>query len=140
MSNFRNLFFLAMLAAFCISNVSSLRVFKAKAVHTKLHFDSKMMEPSPTSSLSLASLSSRLTPALVLLGPSLAIADDGGSRNAFVYPLAISFLTIVPFLIYQQALKPKPRTVKQIELDENLRPKEKPSAGKIGDAKAGKRK
>lgn len=40
----------------------------------------------------------------------------------------------------RRALKPKPRTVKQIELDENLRPKEKPSAGKVGDAKAGKRK
>lgn len=33
--------------------------------------------------------------------PIIAFADDG-SRNAFIYPLAISFLTIVPFLLYQQ--------------------------------------
>jgi len=56
-------------------------------------------------------------------------------------PIAISLLTIVPFLYYQQALKPKPRTVKQIELDENLRPKDKKlNSGKATDAVAQKKK
>ena len=58
-------------------------------------------------------------------------------QNAFVIPLGISLFTIVPFVIYQQALKPKPRTVKQIELDEQLRPKDKKlNTGKAGQATA----
>jgi hypothetical protein len=63
-------------------------------------------------------------------------------QNAFVFPLAISIFTMVPFLIYQQALKPKERTVKQIELDAQLRPKDKKlSSGKTGSATAqGKKK
>ena len=61
--------------------------------------------------------------------------------SAFATPLVISFLTLVPFLIYQNALKPKPRTVKQIELDENLRPVDKKlTSGKEGVAKASKKK
>ena len=62
-------------------------------------------------------------------------------QAAFVTPLAISVFTLVPFLIYQQALKPKPRTIKQIELDEQLRPKDKKlTSGKTGSAQAGKKK
>ena len=63
-------------------------------------------------------------------------------QNAFVFPLAVSIFTMVPFLIYQQALKPKERTVKQIELDSQLRPKDrKVNSGKAGQATAqGKRK
>ena len=63
-------------------------------------------------------------------------------QAAFVTPLAISIFTMVPFLFYQQALRPKERTVKQIELDEQLRPKDKKlSSGKAGSAKAqGKKK
>jgi len=37
-------------------------------------------------------------------------------------------------------LKPKPRTVKQIELDENLRPIDKKTGGNVGDARAGRKK
>ena len=55
--------------------------------------------------------------------PQPVLADDGA--NSFLLPLIISFATIIPFVAYQQALKPKPRTVKQIELDKNLRPKDK---------------
>ncbi len=40
---------------------------------------------------------------------------------------------------FERALKPKPRTVKQIELDENLRPKVK-STGKETEARAAKKK
>lgn len=40
----------------------------------------------------------------------------------------------------ERALKPKPRTVKQIELDENLRPKEKNSAKAVSEARAQKKK
>ena len=62
-------------------------------------------------------------------------------QAAFVTPLAISIFTMVPFLIYQQALKPKPRTIKQIELDAQLRPKDKKlTSGKTGSAQAGKKK
>ncbi len=41
--------------------------------------------------------------------------------------------------LYERALKPKPRTVKQIELDENLRPKIM-STGKETEARATKKK
>lgn len=69
---------------------------------------------------------------------SLLISAD---TSAFATPLIVSFLTLIPFLIYQNALKPKPRTVKQIELDESLRPVDKKlSSGKAGAAKAGKEK
>lgn len=58
-------------------------------------------------------------------------------QNAFAFPLVVSIVTLVPFVIYQQALKPKARTVKQIELDEQLRPKDKKvNVGKAGQAKA----
>lgn len=79
----------------------------------------------------------------VLAGASLALtpwpvlADD---QNVFVVPLAVSLFTMVPFLYYQQALKPKARTVQQIELDENLKPlKGNKSVGASGQAKAGKK-
>ena len=57
--------------------------------------------------------------------PSIANAADGSTLAAFSTPLIVSFLTIVPFLYYTQALKPKERKVQQIELDENLREKKK---------------
>jgi hypothetical protein len=41
------------------------------------------------------------TSKLVLLTPFSVLADSG-SQNAFIFPLAISFLTIVPFILYQQ--------------------------------------
>ena len=54
--------------------------------------------------------------------PTVALAD-GADATPVLVPLVISVLTIVPFVLYQQALKPKPRTVKQIELDpETLKP------------------
>ena len=37
-----------------------------------------------------------------LLTPALAFADDGGGQSAFLVPLAISVLTMGPFLYYQQ--------------------------------------
>ena len=57
--------------------------------------------------------------------PTVALADSSDATPVLV-PLVISVLTIVPFILYQQALKPKPRTVQQIELDpETLKPKKK---------------
>ena len=77
---------------------------------------------------------------LALLIPSAALAEGVDSTPVLI-PIVISLLTIVPFLYYQQALKPKPRTVKQIELDENLRPKDKKlNSGKASDAVAQKKK
>lgn len=61
----------------------------------------------------------------VMLTPAIANAADGGTLAAFSTPLIVSFLTIVPFVYYTQALKPKERKVQQIELDENLREKKK---------------
>ena len=75
---------------------------------------------------------------LVMMPLTASAAVDS---TPVVVPLVISVLTIVPFVLYQQALKPKPRTIKQIELDENLRPKDKKlQSGKIGQAVAEKRK
>ena len=39
-----------------------------------------------------------------LLLPSAAHAVDGGSTSAVLVPIAISVLTIVPFLYYQQGI------------------------------------
>jgi hypothetical protein len=43
----------------------------------------------------------KFTPPLLLLTPSIVLADDG-NQSAFLIPLAISVLTMVPFLWYQQ--------------------------------------
>lgn len=76
------------------------------------------------------------------IGTKRLIKTSLNDQSAFVAPLAISIFTMVPFLLYQQALKPKPRTVKQIELDAQLKPKDKKvNAGKTGTAQAqGKKK
>eukprot|EP00600_Ochromonadales_sp_CCMP1393_P000011 CAMPEP_0174977778 /NCGR_PEP_ID=MMETSP0004_2-20121128/13798_1 /TAXON_ID=420556 /ORGANISM="Ochromonas sp., Strain CCMP1393" /LENGTH=80 /DNA_ID=CAMNT_0016228999 /DNA_START=100 /DNA_END=342 /DNA_ORIENTATION=- len=57
----------------------------------------------------------RVAGTMAILAPAAAHAD-GTSFVAF--PIVISILTMVPFIYYTQALKPKERTVKQIELDE----------------------
>jgi len=78
---------------------------------------------------------------VISLFPSVSLADDG-SNNVFAVPLAISFLTMVPFLYYQQALKPKERTIKQIEVDPVTRkPLDKSaiSKGDVGQAQAKKK-
>jgi hypothetical protein len=76
-----------------------------------------------------------------LMIPSIANAADASGSTAVAIPIVISILTIFPFLYYSQQLKPKARTVKQIELDENLKAKDKKLAtGKEGVAKATKRK
>ena len=75
-------------------------------------------------------------PLSALLVPSLALAD-GIDSSPVLIPLAISLLTIVPFYYYSQALAPKPRKAQQVELDENLRPKDKKlGQGKLGQAVA----
>jgi hypothetical protein len=53
--------------------------------------------------------------ALVSL-PTVALADDA-NQNAFLVPLGISVLTMVPFIYYANALQPKERAVRQIEVD-----------------------
>lgn len=76
-----------------------------------------------------------------LLPTACFAAENGGSQTAVFIPILISFLTIGPFLYYQQALKPKERTVKQIELDRNLRAKDKSvNQGGTKEARAGKKK
>jgi hypothetical protein len=104
MSHFSNLLSALLLTAlFFIANVSSLQVLKdkrCKSFNPKQHTLTMTMKSPSTSSL-WTSLSSRVAPVLVAMSPSIALADDEG-RNAIVFPLAISFLTIVPFIIYQQ--------------------------------------
>jgi hypothetical protein len=82
--------------------------------------------------------SRHVIPAGALETSSVLVAD--GALSAVAWPIAISVLTMVPFLYYQQALKPKARTIKQIELDENLRPVDKKmrSAGKEAEARVKK--
>jgi hypothetical protein len=50
--------------------------------------------------------------------PNAAHAADGVSLAAFSTPLIVSFLTIIPFIYYTTALKPKDRKATQIEVDE----------------------
>ena len=46
----------------------------------------------------------------------------------------------IPYVYMYRQLKPKPRSVKQIEVDSNLRAKEKSKiGGKAGEARAGKK-
>lgn len=82
--------------------------------------------------------------ASIALAPTQAALADG--TMAVAVPVAISIFTMVPFLYYQQALKPKERTVKQIELNENLQAKNKKDrsggglfGNKKGSANAGKK-
>jgi hypothetical protein len=62
--------------------------------------------------------------------------------GAVSIPILISVLIMVPFLYYQQALRPKERSAKQIELDSNLKAKDKSnmSSGRAGEARAGKKR
>jgi len=81
-----------------------------------------------------------LTPLLTF--PSVSLAADSGSQAAIATPIIISFLTLIPFLYYTQALKPKERTVKQIQVDsDTLKPIDKKDAGKgsTSQAKAAKK-
>eukprot|EP01039_Chlorochromonas_danica_P004661 gene4661-5105_t len=92
------------------------------------------------SNLQQSSTMGKALVATTLLTPSIALADD--TQNMVIFPLVIAALTMVPYFIYQQALKPKPRKVKQIELDEYLRPIEDSatSKGRESEARAAKRK
>jgi hypothetical protein len=72
--------------------------------------------------------------------PAAAHADSSSAAGAVAIPLAISILVMFPFLYYANALKPKERSVKQIELDEQLRPKKGGSSGPVGQARVGKKK
>ena len=79
--------------------------------------------------------------ALSIIPTQTAMAAEGSAISAVSIPLLISVLIMVPFLYYQQALKPKERTVKQIELDDNLREKDGGNRfGRTSEARAGKRK
>lgn len=80
-----------------------------------------------------------VTGATILL-PQAAHADTTSAAGAVAIPLLISVLVMGPFLYYQQALKPKERTVKQIELDGDLKPIKDKSSGQTGVAKAMKKK
>jgi len=80
--------------------------------------------------------------ALLPASPAFAVGDSAAS-GAVGIPLIISVLVMVPFLYYQQALRPKDKDKPaQIELDKNLKVKNKGdvSSGRAGQAKAGKRK
>ena len=93
--------------------------------------------PEALSGERIASLFQAVSVATVL--PTVASA--GIDSSPVVVPIVISFLTIVPFVFYAQALKPKERTVKQVELDENLRPVDKKlKKGRTGEARVGKNK
>ena len=72
--------------------------------------------------------------------PAAAHADSSSAAGAVGIPLAISVLVMFPFLYYANALKPKERSVKQIELEEQLRPKKGGSSGPVGQARVGKKK
>lgn len=76
----------------------------------------------------------------LVTAPMAAMADDG-NQNAFLVPLAISLLTMVPFLYYANALQPKERTVRQIEVDpKTLKAvNEKDQKGSTAEARARKK-
>lgn len=66
---------------------------------------------------------------------TLMLSADSGSQTAVAVPIVISFLTIIPFIYYAQALKPKERTIRQIEVDPNTLKamSSKDSKGSISD-------
>lgn len=79
---------------------------------------------------------------LALTTPLAAHAEVSSSAlGAVSIPLLISILVMGPFLYYSNQLKPKERTVRQIELDENLKATGKDkSSGSVGQAKATKKR
>jgi len=97
--------FVAMLL---IASVSSL---KLGSVQTGIGI-SKVM------GRSLPLASGLATSAATVMVPSVAHAADGGTLAAFSTPLIVSFLTIIPFIYYTNALAPKQRKTTQIEVDE----------------------
>ena len=125
----------------CFSLVAALRVPQPLLRRAKANLDLTPVLPAASS----------------LLLPSAVFAADGGAVSTVSIPIVISLLTFVPFLYYANgtvdcslikssvmylivALKPKERTVKQIELDENLRAKDKTlSKGSTSTAKATKK-
>lgn len=72
--------------------------------------------------------------------PTVSFAADA---NSVIAPLVVSVLTLIPFLYYSEALKPKQRTVQQIQLDPKTgKPLQKSlsSDGKPDQARATKKK
>jgi len=88
---------------------------------------------------SLLSKAVQVSSSGALLFPAVAHADSGSAVGVVSIPLVISVLVIFPFIYYANQLKPKERTVKQIELDQNLKPIKDKSTGGIGAAKATKK-
>jgi len=87
----------------------------------------------------LKSLSVMASTAVVSL-PTAALADDG-NQNAFLVPLAISLLTMIPFVYYANALQPKERVVRQVAVDpRTLKAVDaKDQAGSTAEARARKK-
>ena len=94
----------------------------------------------PFASLAPFKTAAQVASSVALAAPAVAHADTGSAAGAVAIPLVISVLVMFPFLYYANQLKPKARTVAQIELDKDLKPIKEKSTGSVGQAKAGKKK
>lgn len=121
---------------------SVLAFVKAPTASMRLVNNARLIQMSKTSNdYPILPFSAALTASTSLVPLAAQAVDNSGSQQAVFIPILISFLTIGPFLYYQQALKPKERTVKQIELDRNLRAKDKTvNFGTTKEARAEKKK
>ena len=129
-------------SAFKPSFMSSRNVMNLSTSQSSLSDDSRLSLPMNNLNIGdedLLVFVLKTSSVAAALYPTVAFA--GIDSSPVVVPLVISALTIIPFVFYAQALKPKERTVKQIELDENLRPVDKNlKKGKTGEARAGSKK
>jgi hypothetical protein len=133
MNNFSCLILIITGALICASafNAPKMRIMKSELTMNKFS-QSNLMRGLTRGATALSILS---------LPTENAYALDGGAAGAVGVPLAISIVVMVPFIYYANALAPKERDIKQIEVDGQLREKGKRfKTGKEGVAKAGKKK
>jgi hypothetical protein len=126
------LYFTAILLFLAVSALA----FKPNSMKRAVLSPFSVGEESNLNFLKVASIAS------IAVSPTQSAVADG--TMAVAVPVAISIFTMVPFLYYQQALKPKERTVKQIELNDQLQAKNKSDRGgmfgKSTNAQAKKKK
>jgi hypothetical protein len=75
-----------------------------------------------------------LGPAMSSLVLTVTNAVDGGSASAVTVPLIVSGLVMVPFLYYQQALRPQKKTIEITTTSKPVKPQKK-SGGLFGKKK-----
>jgi hypothetical protein len=100
---------------------------------TKFRLESRPQARELIRAESVAALGPAMS-SLVLTVPTVTNAVDGGSASAVTVPLIVSGLVMVPFLYYQQALRPQKKTIEITTTSKPVKPQKK-SGGLFGKKK-----